>query len=163
MSRASLQRRAAEFISAVCWRHCQRATSVPARALLAAALCLAAALGTAACSRHDRRLEQHQRALQSLGATTHAIAGAWLGGNASGTYTRTALEQTLLLLEQERAALAGRPAMLLDPRGAQLADTADLMARLIALIVNDVRAADADGARRRHLATLPKYNERVAQ
>ena len=117
-------------------------------------LCLVAAVASSACSRHDRRLQQHQKVMQSLGSTTHAIVGAWLTGQTSGTYTQTALERTFRLIEQERTAVASTPETLMDQRGARLSDMADQMSRLVALVMNDVRVADGAAARR-HLALLP--------
>jgi hypothetical protein len=126
-----------------------------------AVLCSVAALSSLACSRHDRRLEQHQKVLQSLASTAHAVADAWLAGYVSGTYTETALEQTFLLIEQERTTLARTPDTIIDPRGARLSDAADQMARVTAQIISDVRAADGVAARR-HLASLPN-DEREAR
>lgn len=108
----------------------------------------------AGCSRQDARLEQHKKNLESLGATTKVVSGAWLSGQVSGTYTRTALDQTFSLVEQERSRLASTPAMLQDPRGAALSQDAERLSRLIALIISDVQSANGPSARQR-LATLP--------
>lgn len=118
------------------------------------ALCVVAGVSSLACSRQDRRLQQHQEALQSLNATAHAVADAWLAGQVSGTYAETALEHTLLLTEQERTAVVSTPVALIDPRGARLSDVADQMERLIAQMISAVRAADGPVVRR-HLASMP--------
>jgi len=118
------------------------------------AFCVVAALVSSACGGQERRLQQHDKALQSLGSTTHAIADAWLAGQTSGTYTKTALDQTFRLIEQERTGVAGTPETLVDPRGARLTDTADQMSRLVARIMADVGTEDG-AAVRRHLALLP--------
>jgi hypothetical protein len=114
---------------------------------LGARLCVAIALLSSGCSRQDTRLQQHREKFESLGATTAAIADSWLTGSTSGTYALTALEQTFLLVEQQRAALAFSPDALLDPRGAQLSQAAESLSRLIAEMRQDVRAADAAGVR----------------
>lgn len=121
---------------------------------LAIALELAAVMLCAGCSRQDARLEEHQKNLESLGATTKVIGEAWLSGDVSGTYTRTALEQTFYLVEQERAKLASKPEMLQDRRGAVLSQEAEKLSRLIASMIGDVSTADGDAARHR-LAVLP--------
>lgn len=123
----------------------------PACQLISAAL---VAMVAAGCGRQDARLQQHQEKLESLGATTVAIAEAWLAGSTSGTYTRTALEQTFALVEQERTAVASAPQALLDPRGARLSEAADRLSRLLAVIMHDVASADADAVRR-HMAAVP--------
>jgi hypothetical protein len=119
---------------------------------------LIVALGTG-CSRQDARLEQHQKNLESLGATTKVVAQAWLSGQVSGTYTRTALDQTFDLVEQERATLASKPAMLQHPRGARLSQDAEQLSRLIAAIIGDVTSADGHSVRQR-LMTLPIVPQR---
>ena len=107
-----------------------------------------------ACTRQDARLQQHKEAFESLGATTASIARAWLDGDTSGTFTRTALTETLRLVEQERAALAATPAMLLDERGAKLSQEAEKLSRVIAQLTGDVQTSDGASARR-HLADIP--------
>jgi len=77
-----------------------------------------------------------------------------MAGEVSGTYTRTALEQTYYLVERERATLAQSPQLLADPRGARLSDIADQMSRLLAAMIVDVRASDSSSVRER-LAQLP--------
>jgi hypothetical protein len=114
----------------------------------------AAVYTTPGCSRQDAQLQQHKEAFESLGATTEAIGRAWLSGAVSGTYTRTALAQTLLLVEQERTALTAAPAALADPRGAALSQQAEKLSRLIAGLISDVRDADGQSARIR-LASVP--------
>ena len=112
-----------------------------------------AALTAAGCTRQDAKLEQHNEKFASLRATTAAVGEAWLAGNVSGTYADTALEQTFMLVEQERTALAASPQTLLDPRGAALSQAAERHSRLLALMIQDVRGADAPAARR-HLADV---------
>lgn len=118
------------------------------------ALLAAAFLILQACGRQDQRLRQHREKLESLGATTAAIVEAWLTGSTSGTFTRGALARTFELVEQERAALAAGPEALLDPRGAALSRNAEALSRLLSMLIQDVRGADAASARRR-LAQVP--------
>jgi hypothetical protein len=125
-------------------------------------LCLAAVFSSGACAREDRRIEQHRQGLQSLSSSVYAIASAWLAGTTSGTYTATALEQILTLVENERAALARNAETLIDPRGARLADAADELTRRVALLIEDVRASNGQAARS-HLAALPLDREQNRQ
>jgi hypothetical protein len=112
------------------------------------------ALTGAACTRHDARLYQHKQKFESLGETTAAICEAWLRGDLSATYTRTALHQTFMLAEQERTALAASPEALLDPRGADLSQSGERLARLIEMLIHDVEGADGNSVRER-LAHIP--------
>ncbi len=114
---------------------------------------VAVALLLAACSR-DAALEQHRETLESLGATTAAIADAWLEGSASGTYARTSLERTRQLVERERTALAANAEALADARGAHLSEAAERLSRLLALLIRDVEHRDASAVRRR-VAQIP--------
>ena len=110
------------------------------------ALIAAAAIG---CTRQDDRLREHREKLESLEASATAIGESWLAGSASGTFTTTALEQTFRLVEQERSAVASTPDALVDPRGAELSQSAERLSRLLAAMMHDVRAADAPSVRQR--------------
>jgi hypothetical protein len=114
---------------------------------------IAVAIALTACSQ-DTALQQHREKLESLGATTVAIADAWLGGAASGTYARAALEQARQLVEQERTSLAAKPEALADPRGADLSEAAERLSRLLALMVRDVEQGNASALRQR-MAQIP--------
>jgi hypothetical protein len=106
------------------------------------------------CSSPEERIQHQKKAFRSLAATTVATAQAWLSGDTSGTYTRTALTQTLRLAEQERTALTADPQALAAPAGAALSRSAEQLSRLLAMLLQDVDAQDAH-ATRQHLAQLP--------
>jgi len=116
--------------------------------------CAALALSATDCSRQDARLEQHKKKFESLGATTAFTIDVWLAGEVSGTYTRTALETTFQLVEQERSALAKAPRWLQDPRGAALSVRAERLSRLLADLIADVGTADGASARQ-HVRQIP--------
>jgi len=118
--------------------------------LIAALLCAF----TTACNRLDDQLQHHREKFESLAASAGFIGNAWLSGSTSGTYTATALSQTFLLVENERATLASTPDALIDRRGAELSDSAEALSRVIAALLDDVRGADAAAVRQR-LATIP--------
>jgi len=115
---------------------------------------VALALTLVGCARQDARLQQHKEKFESLGETTAAICEAWLDGDVSGTYTRTALDQTFMLVEQERTALAASPEALLDPRGASLSQSAERLSRLIATLIQAVEGAN-DASVRQRLTEIP--------
>jgi hypothetical protein len=118
-----------------------------------------ALLGTAvfctACSGPERQLQQRQEKIESLAASATTVANAWLDHSVSSTYARTALDQTFLLLEQERSTLASSPENLIDGRGAQLSQAAERLARTIASIIDDVTRGDPNAARQ-HLSAVPR-------
>ncbi len=113
------------------------------------------ALWSGACSGTDRSLQKHQDTLDSLASTTAAIADAWLAGSVSATFAGTAFEQTFQLVEEERSAVGGDPNMLADPRGARLTQTAEALARVLAVMMSDVRRSDASAMRRHLIENLP--------
>jgi len=116
-------------------------------------LILALALACGACGRTDRKLEQQRDNLKSLTASTAAIGEAWLAGSISGTSTATALEEVFLRLEQQRQALAAAPNTLVDQRAVELSQAGEALARLLAAMMHDVRAADARAVRE-HLSSV---------
>ncbi len=113
------------------------------------ALLLTVALIATACDRRDERLQKHDQKLESLAASATAIGSAWLSGRTSGTYTLTSLEQTYVLVEKERAALASSPDALVDPRGAKLSQSAERLSRVLAAMRDEVRGSDASSVRQR--------------
>jgi len=129
-------------------------TAVGAQRRTALGLAAAALLLCSACASPDQRIQDHRKALESLGATTALIGQAWLAGNVSGTYTRTSLEKTLQLIEQERAAFADSAELLAQPGAAMLSQTADRLSRLVAQLTGDIAARDATAARA-HLGEIP--------
>jgi hypothetical protein len=97
--------------------------------LAACILIAAAALGSGGCQRLPDRLQQIDDALTSLRATVDITGDAWRSGQISKPYLRTALNETLRLLQQQRDLLGTSPDLLADPRGAQLSQRADQLAR----------------------------------
>ena len=114
----------------------------------------------AGCARQDAQLQQHREKLESLASTTATICRAWLAGSTSGTYTETALTQTLVLVEQERSAFASTPEALLDGRGAALSQSAEQLSRVIAKIIGDVRDADGPSVRQA-MSSIPLVPSRL--
>lgn len=121
-------------------------------ALVLATLLTTAGLG--ACSSPDKQLQDAQKNIQGLNATTRAITEAWLGGDVSATYSRTAFQQTLQLLDKQRASLNSSPKLLLDPRGASLSRDAEQLSRALAALIDAARRQDA-GSARQQLTQLP--------
>jgi hypothetical protein len=108
----------------------------------------------AGCGTQDDKLREHREKFESLGATTRLIGEAWLAGRLSGTFAVTALEQALVLAENERSRFATVPQLLIDPQGARLSQAGEALSRLIAALTHDVAATDAPAVRRR-LSDIP--------
>lgn len=110
--------------------------------------------GLAACSSPDKELQDVQKNIQGLNATTHFIGEAWLNGDVSATYSGTAFQQTLQLLDKQRASLNSSPKLLLDARGAALSRDAEQLSRALAALIDAARRNDARSARQ-HLTQVP--------
>jgi hypothetical protein len=89
-----------------------------------------------------------------LSGTTRAVTEAWLVGDVSATYSATAFEQTLELLDAQRATLNASPELLVNPLGASLSRRSEQLARLVASLAVDAKTGDTDAARHQ-LAELP--------
>lgn len=68
---------------------------------------------------------------------------------ASTAYARTAIEETLRLLEATRADLVSSPERLADPKSADLSQAADRLSRFAAQIFKDVGDGNPDAVRQR--------------
>jgi len=97
--------------------------------LVGCILVIVAAGGSVACQRVPDQLQQIDEALTSLSATLDMTGQAWRSGQLSRRYVRTALNETLRLLQQERDLLGTSPDLLADPRGMQLSQRAEELAR----------------------------------
>jgi hypothetical protein len=117
-------------------------------------LSVAATIGASACSSDEQRLVQHQAKLESLVASTEMLGQAWLGGRVSNAYAKAALEQLFTLADEERSALARLPQLPIDARGGQLSHTAERLSRLLAGLMQAVRAGNA-AAVERQLHAMP--------
>ena len=106
------------------------------------------------CRSQTDRLQQHAKTFESLGSSATAIVHAWLSGDVSGAYARTALDQVYTLTEKERSTLVRSPETLTDPRAARLAERAEQLSRAVAALAHDVQAGDAAGAHR-HATEIP--------
>jgi hypothetical protein len=122
-------------------------------ACLARLAAAALAAACAACSSPAAQLQQHHLKFESLRASAAAIARAWLRGDTSPRYTTAALQQTFTLVEQQRQQLASSPPLLVDPDGAALSQSSERLARDVAAMLRDVRAADR--------AALAQHAERL--
>jgi hypothetical protein len=107
-------------------------------------LCCSAITG---CGSTQDLVPQQQKALTSLRSTVTAVCSAWLEGDVSTTYARTALEATAALLEKERTQIAGSPDALADPALTSLSESENQLARQIALLRKALVDSDATAVR----------------
>lgn len=122
------------------------------RALFAVTLVLTAVL--AACSSPEKQFQQLQTKIQGLTATTQTITDAWVRGDVSPIYARTAFQETLQLLDKQRATLNASPKLLLDPRGASLSRDAERLSRTLAALIQDAANRDRAAAQQ-HVSLAP--------
>ena len=111
-------------------------------------------IAIAGCGSPETQLEAAQKKIEGLTATTHAVGDAWLNGDVSSTYSGTAFQQALQLLDQQRTSLNTSATLLLDPRGASLSREAEQLSRTLAALIEDTRNHDRVSARQ-HLAQVP--------
>jgi len=97
----------------------------------------------AGCESTQELVNQQQKTLVSLNSTVIAVSNAWLEGNVSTKYARTALESTAGLLEKERAKIGASPDTLVDPRLASLTESQNALARQIAVLRKALADSDA--------------------
>jgi hypothetical protein len=95
------------------------------------------------CGSTQDLINQQQKALISLSSTVTAVGKAWLEGNVSTTYSRTALETTARLLEKERAEIAASADALADPAVAAMSESQHQLARQISLLRKALEESDA--------------------
>ena len=121
------------------------------------ALC---ALCTTACGSTQELVSQQQKALVSLNSTVIAVGNAWLDGNVSTRYARTALEATAALLEKERAKIGASPDTLVDPRLASLSESQNKLARQIAVLRKALADSDSETIRQQIAAIGSRPGQR---
>ena len=95
------------------------------------------------CGSNQDLVKQQQKALLSLNSTVTAVGNAWLEGNVSTTYARTALEATAGLLEKERAKMSASADALADPAVAAISESQNQLARQISLLRKALLNSDA--------------------
>ena len=114
----------------------------------------------AACGSTQELVNQQQKALVSLTSTVVAVGDAWLDGDVSTRYARTALESTAALLEKERAKIGASPDTLTDPRLALLSESQTTLARQIAVLRKALAESDAATVRRQIRAVGSRQSQR---
>lgn len=99
------------------------------------------------CGSTERLAQQQQKALTSLKSTVVAISNAWLQGNASTIYARTALAAAGTLLETERMEIGRSLDALNDPAVASLSESQNQLAKQIASLRKALADSDANAVR----------------
>jgi hypothetical protein len=111
-------------------------------------IAVAALLLMNACRGREQLLSDQEKALTSLRATTVAIGEAWLAGDVSSTYARTALLATRDLLSKRHVTLAAAsPDILADPAAQSLSASENDLTRSLALLWKGVDEGDSRAVR----------------
>jgi hypothetical protein len=117
-------------------------------------------LSMVGCRSTQELVNQQQKALVSLNSTVIAVGNAWLEGNVSTTYARTALETTGALLEKERAKIGASPDVLVDPTMTSLSESQNQLARQIAVLRKALADSDAVAVRQQITAIRSRPSQR---
>jgi hypothetical protein len=75
------------------------------------------------------------------------VSQAWLDGQVSTTYARTALEAAALLLDKEQTKITASPDALANPAIASVSDSEHELAHQIALLRKALTESNADAVR----------------
>src|SRR5438045_5672588 len=84
------------------------------------------------CESRQDLLDRQHKALTSLRSTVTSVCQAWLDGNVSTTYARTALEASAGLLDKEHTKLTSSPDAVAAPTAESGSDTAHAPGRHVA-------------------------------
>ena len=108
---------------------------------------LVCSLSLTACESRQDLLDRQHKALTSLRSTVTSVCQAWLDGNVSTTYARTALEASAVLLDKEHTKITSSPDAVADPAVASVSDAEHQLARQIALLRQALAESNADAVR----------------
>lgn len=112
-------------------------------------LLLAAAVGCNGCGSAQRALTAQRVGLTSLNETAAMIGAAWLAGNVTSTYARTAIGATEQQLAKQQAELSADLTLLATPDGASLSQSEERLSRILASLSVAVASGDSSLFRRR--------------
>jgi hypothetical protein len=99
------------------------------------------------CESRQALLDRQHKALTSLQATVTSVCQAWLDGNVSTTYARTALGAAAVLLDKEQTKISKSPDAVADPAVASVSDAEHQLARQIALLRQALAESNGDAVR----------------